>query len=220
MQLASASVMRLSPGLRAVSAGGAASVATRERRAKAPDPVAVELVRRARRGERDAFGELYRRYSGMVHGILLARLPYAEVADGVQDVFLRALRHLAGLRDDAAFGGWLATLARTAAADWARRPASRAVHQPVVDEIADERGGESDALALVMTIRALPAAYAETLLMRLVEGMTGPEIAERTGLTPESVRVNLCRGMKKLRRALGESAAAVAATGDAEGERR
>jgi len=32
-----------------------------------------------------------------------------------------------------------------------------------------------------------------------VEGMTGPEIAERTGLTADSVRVNLCRGMKLLR---------------------
>jgi RNA polymerase sigma-70 factor (ECF subfamily) len=32
--------------------------------------------------------------------------------------------------------------------------------------------------------------------------MTGPEIAERTGLTPESVRVNLHRGMKKLRERL------------------
>jgi RNA polymerase sigma-70 factor (ECF subfamily) len=38
--------------------------------------------------------------------------------------------------------------------------------------------------------------------MRLVEGMTGPEIARQTGLTPDSVRVNLCRGMKLLREAL------------------
>ncbi len=218
MQLASASAMRVPAGLRAVEAAGAAVVAREPRRTSAPDPVSIELVRRARAGEREAFGELYRRYSGMVHGILLARLPYAEVADAVQDVFLRALRHLAGLRDDAAFGGWLATLARTAAADWARRPANRAVHQAIAEEIVDERGGEAEALALVMTIRALPSAYAETLLMRLVEGMTGPEIAERTGLTPESVRVNLCRGMKKLRRALGESADAAA--GVAEGERR
>jgi RNA polymerase sigma-70 factor, ECF subfamily len=38
--------------------------------------------------------------------------------------------------------------------------------------------------------------------MRLVEGLTGPEIAELTGMTPESVRVNLCRGMKILRERL------------------
>jgi RNA polymerase sigma-70 factor, ECF subfamily len=48
----------------------------------------------------------------------------------------------------------------------------------------------------------LPEAYRETLMMRLVEGMTGPEIAARTGLTPDSVRVNLHRGMKLLRDAL------------------
>ena len=171
----------------------------------APEPSTAELVRRARDGERDAFGELYRRYAGMVHGILLARLPHAEVADAAQDVFLRALRHLASLRDEAAFGGWLATLARTAAVDWRRRPASRASHQPLDDSMADARAvGGGEELAVLQAIRALPAAYAETLLMRLVEGMTGPEIAARTGLTPESVRVNLCRGMKRLRLALGD----------------
>ena len=39
--------------------------------------------------------------------------------------------------------------------------------------------------------------------MRLVEGMTGPEIAERTGMTHGSVRVNLTRGMKLLKERLG-----------------
>ena len=43
----------------------------------------------------------------------------------------------------------------------------------------------------------------ETLVLRLVEGMTGPEIAARTGLQPASVRVNLHRGMKLLRERLG-----------------
>ena len=52
-------------------------------------------------------------------------------------------------------------------------------------------------------IRELPEAYRETLVLRLVEGMTGPEIAGRTGLTPASVRVNLHRGMKLLREKLG-----------------
>ena len=51
-------------------------------------------------------------------------------------------------------------------------------------------------------VRTLPDTYRETLLMRLVQGMTGPEIAERTGLTPASVRVNLHRGMQLLRERL------------------
>ncbi len=51
-------------------------------------------------------------------------------------------------------------------------------------------------------LRSLPESYRETLAMRIVEGMTGPEISEATGLTPGSVRVNLFRGMKMLREKL------------------
>ena len=58
-------------------------------------------------------------------------------------------------------------------------------------------------MAVLAAIRRLPEAYRETLVLRLVEGLTGPEIAERTGLQPGSVRVNLHRGMQMLRVALG-----------------
>lgn len=56
---------------------------------------------------------------------------------------------------------------------------------------------------MLEAIRSLPEAYREPLVLRLVEGLTGPEIAEKTGLTPGSVRVNLSRGMKRLRTSLG-----------------
>jgi RNA polymerase sigma-70 factor (ECF subfamily) len=62
---------------------------------------------------------------------------------------------------------------------------------------------EAEATKALAIIRELPEAYRETLVLRLVEGMTGPEIAARTGLTPASVRVNLHRGMKLLREKLG-----------------
>jgi DNA-binding NarL/FixJ family response regulator len=46
------------------------------------------------------------------------------------------------------------------------------------------------------------------LILRLAEGMTGPEIAARTGLTPGSVRVNLHRGMQQLREKLAQASQA------------
>ena len=58
-------------------------------------------------------------------------------------------------------------------------------------------------MAVFSAIKDLPEAYRETLMLRLVEGMTGQEIADRTGLTAASVRVNLHRGMKLLREKLG-----------------
>jgi RNA polymerase sigma-70 factor (ECF subfamily) len=60
----------------------------------------------------------------------------------------------------------------------------------------------SDGLLLLQIVRSLPEAYRETLILRFVEGMTGPEIAEKTGLKHGSVRVNLCRGMQMLRERL------------------
>ena len=57
----------------------------------------------------------------------------------------------------------------------------------------------SKQIAVIEVVRSLPDAYRETLVLRLVEGMTGQEIADRTGMTPASVRVNLHRGMRLLR---------------------
>jgi RNA polymerase sigma-70 factor (ECF subfamily) len=62
---------------------------------------------------------------------------------------------------------------------------------------------EAEATEVLNLIRQLPEAYHEPLILRFVEGMTGPEIAARTGLAPASVRVNIHRGMKLLREKLG-----------------
>jgi RNA polymerase sigma-70 factor (ECF subfamily) len=179
-----------------------------EQVAEAPPAVDAAIVRAAADGDARAFGALYERYGRMVHGILLSRVPRDDVADLVQDVFVAAWRRLPSLRDPAAFGGWIAIIARNRATDHRRR-AAETVELP--DSLPDDRtlGGETaagagiDARAALDTIRSLPDAYRETLVLRLVEGMTGPEIAARTGLTAASVRVNLHRGMKLLREALG-----------------
>jgi RNA polymerase sigma-70 factor (ECF subfamily) len=132
----------------------------------------------------------------MVHAILLGRVPRRDVDDLVQDVFISAYTRIRELRDPAAFGGWIATIARNRATDYLRRWREQV-------ELPDELPGgdpiEAETFALLEIVRKLPDAYRETLLMRLVEGMSGNEIAERSGLTPASVRVNLHRGMKLLR---------------------
>ena len=162
--------------------------------------VEAELVVAARAGDRAAYGRLYDRFAPMVHGLLLARVPRSDVDDLVQDVFLQAMRRLTSLREPEAFGGWLATIARNRARDHWRRGEDTVELPP---DVAGTPHPEGEALAVLAAIRRLPEAYRETLVLRLVEGMTGPEIAERTGLTPGSVRVNLHRGIQMLREALG-----------------
>ena len=173
------------------------------------------LVEAARGGDRSAYGRLYDRHARMVHGILLARVPPGEVDDLVQDVFLQALPRLGSLRDAARFGAWLAAIARNRANDYYRRsrPTSELTESLPAAQIEDRAASSAEmaqAAAILAAIRELPDAYRETLILRLVEGMTGPEIAARTGLTPGSVRVNLHRGMQQLREKLGALSAKVA----------
>ena len=161
--------------------------------------IEVSLVKAVLEGDRDSFDQLYALYAPLVHGIVLARVPRSEVEDLVQDIFLDAYKKLNTLRDWAAFGPWIAMIARNRAIDFHRR--SRETVE-LTDDVQSIDSHESRAMEILELIKELPHAYHETLVLRFVEGMTGPEIAARTGLTPASVRVNLHRGMKLLREKL------------------
>ncbi len=162
-------------------------------------PVA-RWVERAREGDRAAFEALYRRFSPVVHGVLLARVPPALAADLVHDVFITVLRRLPELREAEAFPGWIVSIAKHQASSALRRPLP--VEAPETSRRASAEVSH-DARRALAAIQDLPEAYRDVLLLRLVEGLTGPEIAEHTGLTHGSVRVNLHRGMRLLREALG-----------------
>ena len=181
----------------------------------APDTPDDALVRAAQHGNRHAFGLLYARYARMVHGILLSRVPPHDAEDLVQDVFLQAIPRLASLREPAKFPGWLAAIARNRASDFHRRTKSgvpldeeSTTAESIEQSPASRRTPHTtaEAHAILDAIRSLSETYRETLILRLVEGMTGPEIAARTGLTHGSVRVNLHRGMQLLRGILSQKA--------------
>jgi RNA polymerase sigma-70 factor, ECF subfamily len=202
-----------------VAAQGALPV----REKPAPDATDdASLVCAARDGDRAAFGRLYDRYARMVHGVLLAKVPVDEVDDLVQDVFLIALRRLSTLRGNDSFGAWLTTIARNRANDYHRRSRPQ---QQLEDETSDQEveavspvgDQEYSPLAILKTILSLSEAYRETLILRLVEGMTGPEIAARTGMTHGSVRVNLHRGMQQLRTMLRSNAVSLTSQQEAQG---
>ena len=174
-----------------------------------PAPSIVEtvtLVSAARDGDRAAFGALYERYARMVHGVLLASAQQDDVQDLVQDVFFRALRQLHTLREPAAFGAWIATIARNE---------SRMHHRAAkaTEELSHQHpdpGGDPDSVPdrpgtddVLRALRAVPERYREPLTLRLVEQMGGEEIAEKLGLTHGTVRVYLHHGLRLLREQLG-----------------
>jgi len=156
-------------------------------------------VEAARSGNAAAFGDLYRRFSRSVYAVLLSRLGPQEAREATQDVFMTVHLKIAGLQEAAAFGPWIHAIARNHAISVLRKRSVRPVEEPLREVTAPAAGDSGLRDRVLILIQGLPEAYRETLMMRLVEGLTGPEIAEATGLGPASVRVNLHRGMELLR---------------------
>jgi RNA polymerase sigma-70 factor, ECF subfamily len=90
----------------------------------------VELVRRVRRGELDAYGELIERHRDVVHRVV-GRIVGAQDADDLtQDAFLRAFHKLAGFRGDAPFRSWLLRVAHNTALNALARKRPEPVAEP------------------------------------------------------------------------------------------
>ena len=171
-----------------------------------PAPSPGGVVDAARAGDREAFAALFASHAAMVHGVALARVGAVDADDVVQETFVVALERIADLRDAGAVGPWLARIARNLATDVGRLRARRRT-EPLDAEAEVAVGGadgeaRAEAERVLGAIQSLPEAYRETLVLRLVEGLSGPEIARQVGMTDDSVRVNLHRGMKLLKEAL------------------
>jgi RNA polymerase sigma-70 factor, ECF subfamily len=160
------------------------------------------LVSLAQSGNSHAFGELYRKHAPLVRSVLLAHAPPDEVPDLAHDTFLLALERIADVREPSAFPGWLAAIARNVARAH-RRSAKDSLQ--LTDDIPAPSAATDTSIecARVLTaLQTLPKNLREPLLLRLVEQMSGEEIAANLGITHASVRVSLHRGLKLLRKKL------------------
>jgi RNA polymerase sigma-70 factor (ECF subfamily) len=167
----------------------------------------AELVNAARQGDRAAFARLHQRYAPIVHGLLLGRVSHHDADDLMQQVFLTAMNKVRNIRQPQSFGPWVAALARNMETSFFRSQRVRKAHAETLKQAnraanATEVGACEEATRVLDCIRELPEAYRDALMLRLVEGLTGPQIAESLGMTHGSVRVNLHRGMEVLREKL------------------
>jgi RNA polymerase sigma-70 factor (ECF subfamily) len=99
-----------------------------------------ELVRSTLAGDRDAFGCLYDKYAGLVRAVAFEVTGnVTDAQDLTQDVFLRAFKELATLRDTTRFGPWVVGIVRLAGKQWRRtraRDRHRLIGEVQVDEAA------------------------------------------------------------------------------------
>ncbi len=187
--------------------------------------VVIDLVTRARKGDKQAWDALVERYAPLIWSICRRhRLADADADDAVQNVWLRVVDRLDKVRDPAALPGWLATTARRECLRVLRaaRGPLAARYGPDAESLPDEQAGmvEQELLAaechaaLREAFQALPPD-GQQLIALLIQDPPVPyaQISARLGIPVGSIGPTRCRYLDKLRRY-----PAVAALINAEGE--
>jgi RNA polymerase sigma-70 factor (ECF subfamily) len=164
----------------------------------------------AQEGDEAAFARLWRDVNpALLRYLTLGGDSADDVASETWATVIKRLPRFTG--DETAWRAWVFTTARRRAIDAGRRRARTAElerpwrHWPVETIAADaaeaviERLDTDTALRLVAQ---LPPLQAEVILLRVVGGLSVPEVARIVGRSPGAVRVAAHRGLRRLEHAL------------------
>jgi len=182
----------------------------------------LELIARARRGDRDAAAELLETHELTVFRVCRRLLPAGEdVEAAVQDTMLRALRSLATFGGHGSFGGWLAAIAVNLCRDRLRRRrlvpflALETPGDDAPDPLAVIASGEPDPERVAMARQAvervrrevgrLPRRQEEVFVLRFFAGLDLGGIAEALAVDVGTVKTHLHRAVARVRAAVEEA---------------
>ncbi|MBS7458945.1 RNA polymerase sigma factor [Coralloluteibacterium stylophorae] len=164
------------------------------------------LLRRARRGDAQAFGMLYRLHARPIYALALRLTGQAAAAeDVVQETFLKAMQAMSGFREGAPMRPWLKRMAANAAIDRLRAERRLRPLEDVFAETQDaaEAAPSAVAEALGLLARLDPEARALVWLQQM-EGWTHAELAQRFGRSESWSKSILSRALQRLRSELDE----------------
>jgi RNA polymerase sigma-70 factor (ECF subfamily) len=187
--------------------------ATRPTGAPAAVAEPTEIIAKARRGDSEAWGEVYRHYAPAIFRFCRRVLPTREDAeDATMEIFLKLRGKLNQYEPDRPFSAWLYRVAANHCWDQLRRRKLRQDRETEdVDEVPlthpdpgqleqliTERSGEDVRQAL----RTLPARARMALVLRYYADMDYNEIADALGVERTFVGVVLLRARHQLRDAM------------------
>ncbi len=148
------------------------------------------------------FERLVKAYSGDVfrYALFLCR-NRALAEDLSQETFTRAWRFLDNLRDESKAKSWLLTTTRRENARQYER-IQPTFEDMDVEQLSDAQTSNNDVFLLRRHIAALPLHYREALVLQVVGGYSGAEIARMLKLPRATVNTRLFRARQRLKAAL------------------
>jgi RNA polymerase sigma-70 factor, ECF subfamily len=168
--------------------------------------VQSELVVRAKRGDREAFGVLAGGAVDRMYAIARMILRDTELAeDATQEALVRAWRDLPGLRDDERFDAWLRQLLVHACADVGRHRRKWRAEITVLpnEPVEPDRSSQvADRDQLERGLRRLTDAQRTILTMNFYVGLSSNEMAEALDIPAGTVRSRIHYAMEALRAAM------------------
>jgi len=173
-----------------------------------PVDAECELIARAKRGDRQAFGELVRSHREGVINVVYRMCGDANLAeDAAQEAFIRAWQHLPGYRPRSPFRNWVYRIAVNAARDVIRRERETVdiddlplVSAGAGPEAAVEHAERSERVR--QAVLALPMASREALVLREYENLSYREIADTLAIPMGTVMSRLNYARNHLRKSL------------------
>jgi RNA polymerase sigma-70 factor (ECF subfamily) len=183
----------------------------------------TEIVRRVLNGDVNAFESLLIRYKDTVLKIVKKHVPYNDVEETIQNVFLRTYQSLPSFKGESGFRQWLSSIAvRTCYDFWRKMYRSREVpmsvltekHQNWLEEVIaeqseqsiNEKGSQNEARELLdWALGRLSAEDRMVMELVYLEGLSGKEAADLLGWSVSNVKVRCFRSRKKLEKILEEA---------------
>ena len=172
----------------------------------------IALVELARRGDKEAFGQLFDHYHPSVYRFLYYRTRSQTLAEDLaSETFFRALRSMNNFRwQGKDFGAWLMTIARNLTTDHFKAGRTRLEMTTEDMGLHDDatEGPENEVLAslnnevLLAALQQLPKEQQECLIMRFLQGMSIAETAQVLARSDGAVKQLQLRGVRNLAKLL------------------
>ena len=173
----------------------------------------VDLIQRVLDGDQDAFSTLVNKYQKSVHALVWRKIGDFHIAEELtQDVFLKAYKRLSTLKRPAHFPGWLYVIATRHCVSWLRKKQVpiRSLDAMSTDELEEACYAQYEVTRNETTaiegrrelvkrlLKKLPESERTVVTLYYLAEMSGAEISQFLGVSPNTIRSRLHRARQRL----------------------
>ncbi len=169
----------------------------------------AELVQTAQTGNATAFGQLVRRYQGLIYGVTYHQVGnFADAQDIAQEVFVKAFRSIDRLQSPERFASWLKAIAVNECKMMLRGsrrtvPLEEVELSPSYAYLAQQSWKRQERQADIRrAVDSLPEKSRLAVTLHYLSGLSHREIGEFLGITANAVTQNLHRARRQLKQIL------------------